>query len=114
MKTPRLRAATPLCTHGSRARLLRLVLLGFATLSSLAAVESQATAQAAKTESEDAVDGEIISLTAYNVKADRIEDFGLRVDAQPYKDSARPNAVMLWFTTFVPLVTAIVPNTAAA
>lgn len=103
----------------SRANRLRafsflLVLLGVAPIPPLAAAEPQASTQPAKAEPEDPADGDIISLTAYNVKADRIEDFGLRVDARPYKDSSRPNAVALWFTTFAPLITAIVPNTAAA
>jgi hypothetical protein len=57
---------------------------------------------------------EVISLAAYNVKADRIEDFGLRVDSRPYHDSARPNVVTIWFTSFAPVVTAVLPNTAAS
>jgi hypothetical protein len=62
---------------------------------------------------DDAADDDaIVSLAAYNVKADRIEDFGLRVRGTVV--SGHPNAVTIWFTKFSPLITAVVPNTAAA
>ncbi|HUR58435.1 MAG TPA: hypothetical protein VM029_12035 [Opitutaceae bacterium] len=55
---------------------------------------------------------DVISLAAYNVKADRIEDFGLRVESMGH--SGRLNPVTVWFGRYTPTITAIVPNTAAA
>lgn len=57
---------------------------------------------------------EIVSLAAYTVKADRIEDFGLRVERLYTYSGKRPNGVTVWFSKFAPKITAIVPNTAAA
>lgn len=64
-------------------------------------------------EAEDSDTPEVTSLAAYNVKADRIEDFGLRVTHWTYSDK-RPNVLTVWFTTFAPKITGVVPNTAAA
>jgi hypothetical protein len=114
MNTTRPRHATRPHTGRGCTSFLHLALFSLAALPPLAAAESQATKQPAKAESDDSAEIDILSMTAYNVKADRIEDFGLRVEGLPYKDAARPNVVTLWFTTFAPLITAIVPNTAAA
>jgi hypothetical protein len=57
--------------------------------------------------------GAIISLAAYNVKADRIEDFGLRVESETYSGK-QPSLVTMWFSKFAPKIVAIVPNTAAS
>ncbi len=71
-------------------------------------------------ESPDSADsaesGEITSLAAYNVKADRIEDFGLRVQGTMYHvtKTSKPNIATIWFYDFAPIVTSVLPNTAAA
>jgi hypothetical protein len=62
---------------------------------------------------DDSDEEPIFSLGAYNVKADRIEDFGLRVRSEPYVGSD-PNLATMWFARFSPMITAVVPNTAAA
>jgi hypothetical protein len=55
---------------------------------SLVATAAEKTAAA---ETEDAADDDaIISLAAYTVKADRIEDFGLRVKSMPLGPSRKP------------------------
>jgi hypothetical protein len=51
-----------------------------------------AAAAAEKSAADNTADGTagddaIVSLAAYNVKADRIEDFGLRIDSAPYPDA---------------------------
>lgn len=56
---------------------------------------------------------EIISLSAYNAKADRIEDFGLRVGSSFYSKPPKTTAGF-FLSKFVPAITAVVPNTAAA
>jgi hypothetical protein len=76
---------------------------------SAAAVPTERAAPADESEEND----EVISLAAYNVKADRIEDFGLRVEAETYSGK-QPNLATIWFSTFAPRIVAIVPNTAAA
>ncbi len=56
-----------------------------------------------------------LSLTAYNVKADRIEDFGLRVESARYPFSSQLTTLTtVWFAKFAPQIIAVVPNTAAA
>ena len=56
----------------------------------------------------------IITMAAYNAKADRIEDFGIRIESAPYPDAARVlTSGSFWFAKFAPLITLIVPNTAA-
>lgn len=56
---------------------------------------------------------EILTLAAYNVTADRIEDFGIRVTSSFY--SRQPKGTVGFFLSkFIPIVTAVVPNTAAA
>jgi hypothetical protein len=73
------------------------------------------TPAAAGDAAESAADSdEIVSLAAYNVKADRIEDFGLRIDSAPYPDASRrlTNAT-LWFAKFAPQIVSVVPNTVA-
>jgi PDZ domain len=58
---------------------------------------------------DDAANDDVISLTAYNAKADRIEDFGVRVWSSVYYGEAKG-----FFWKFAPMVSAVVPNTAAA
>lgn len=56
---------------------------------------------------------DILSLEAYNVTADRIEDFGLRVDWETYSGK-QANPATMWFSTWAPRIRAVLPNTAAA
>ncbi len=57
----------------------------------------------------------IITMAAYNAKADRIEDFGLRVESSRYPAAARMTSLTtVWFAKYAPEIVAIVPNTAAA
>lgn len=65
---------------------------------------------------EAGVDDEpIVSLAAYNVGADRIEDFGIRIESAPYPDAARLlTSGSFWFAKFAPLIATVVPNTAAS
>lgn len=73
------------------------------------------SAEAAAAKEEEADDDDIISLTAYNVKADRIEDFGVRIRPSVYPDASRqPKNVAFLFSKFAPEVTSVLPNTAAA
>ncbi|MEO7414454.1 MAG: PDZ domain-containing protein [Opitutaceae bacterium] len=89
-------------------RLSRIFSLLIATILSFAAPLVTAADEA--TADDDAADNDdLISLTAYNAKADRIEDFGLRVRSSLYSGKPVP---FLW--KFAPLVSAVVPNTAAA
>ena len=53
-----------------------------------------------------------ISLEAYNVTADRIEDFGLRVGWETYSGK-QANLATMWFSTYAPRILAVLPNTAA-
>jgi hypothetical protein len=79
-----------------------------------AAETPKETASANSAGENAAEDDEIVSLAAYNVKADRIEDFGLRIESAPYPDAARRlNNATFWFAKFAPLITSVVPNTAA-
>ncbi len=87
--------------------LFAIVVLGLA--GPLAAAETEPAAAA---DDEAADNDDVISLAAYNVKADRIEDFGLRVRPSAY--SGPTTLVTFWFAKFTPLITAVVPNTAAA
>lgn len=74
-----------------------------------------AAAEPAAASTDEAADDAIVSLAAYNVKADRIEDFGLRIDSAPYPDASRLlTNTSFFFATFAPLITSVVPNTAAA
>lgn len=74
-----------------------------------AAAETTPANDAAPTASED----EIISLAAYNVNADRIEDFGLRVTSSLYSRPPKTTAGF-FLSKFAPIIVAVVPNTAAA
>ena len=62
---------------------------------------------------QDVAGDDITSLAAYNVKADRIEDFGFRVGRAV---SGQYPKTVAGFTVsrFVPIVSAVLPNTAAA
>ncbi|HRE07373.1 MAG TPA: PDZ domain-containing protein [Opitutaceae bacterium] len=98
--------------------LIVLIVLGYAIPLGARGTESRSPEKSPSqaTESvEDAGDEDpIVSLTAYNVKADRIEDFGLRIEAAPYPDAARRlTSGTIWFSKFAPLVTTVIPNTAA-
>ena len=110
------RPTSPLQFRPRRARrLFTFALLALAAPLISAAAEPAATAQVAPPAEEGAENDETISLAAYNVKADRIEDFGLRVRGEPYPLTARRLGVTtIWFAKFAPLITAIMPNTAAA
>jgi len=57
---------------------------------------------------------EIITMAAYNAKADRIEDFGLRVGSSFYSKPPKSTVGFFFATRFAPIITAVVPNTAAA
>jgi hypothetical protein len=116
------------CTTRRRTSLLRrypFFALAFLCLAARApaatAAEPAPARQSAKPDAEDpaANNDDVVSLAAYNVKADRIEDFGFRTDARkadenPAVATKHPNLVTLWFTTFAPMVTEVRPNTAAA
>ncbi len=82
------------------------MLLGMMT--ALVAAEPEAAG-----EGERPRDDDIISLAAYNVKADRIEDFGLRIDSETYSGK-QANLATMWFATYAPRISAVLPNTAAA
>jgi hypothetical protein len=71
---------------------------------------------AATAEANDAADSnDVISLGAYNVKADFIEDFGLRVESVRYPFSSQLTTLTtVWFAKYAPQIFAVVPNTAAA
>ncbi len=87
-------------------------MLGLALLP-VAAVAEQATPPKSVAATDDeTVDGDVVSMAAYNVKADQIEDFGLRVDSAPYP-KANPGGLKVLFSKFAPIITAVVPNTAA-
>jgi hypothetical protein len=91
---------------------LRSTLAILALTGSLVAAAADKTA-AAKTE--DAADDDaIISLAAYNVQADRIEDFGLRVKSRPFGSKPKTAVGFFVLAKFSPVITAVVPNTAAA
>lgn len=77
---------------------------------------AQVPATAGGTESapaSDDPDDEIVSLVAYNVQADRIEDFGLRVGRAVMGEYPKTVAGLM-VSRYVPIVTAVLPNTAAA
>lgn len=59
------------------------------------------------------VNDAIVSLAAYNVQADRIEDFGLRVESETYSGK-QANLATLWFSTYAPRISVVLPHTAAA
>lgn len=62
-------------------------------------------------EDKDDDDGEdLVMLSAYNVKADRIEDFGVRVWGTTYYRGPEKT----FWPKFMPMISAIVPNTAAS
>lgn len=94
--------------------LFSLSLLGILALAGpINAASAEKPAVAAETERMAADDTAVISMAAYNVKADRIEDFGLRV--RPAVRSSYPKtAVGGMLTRYVPIITAVLPNTAAA
>jgi hypothetical protein len=97
--------------------LLALAVLAFVAPSHAVTAERGATdKETAEAAAQDTRDGEaIVSLADYNVKADRIEDFGLRVTSSPYPDASRLLSLgTFWFAKYAPLVTSVVPNTAAA
>jgi hypothetical protein len=78
----------------------------------LAAAEPEPAAAA---DDDAAGNDDVVSLAAYNVKADRIEDFGLRVESVRYPFSSRGTGITTaWFAKFAPEIVAVVPNTAAA
>lgn len=101
---------SPFCrTRANRGKLLfSWVLFLLAGLVAVSAAEKTEQRANAADDSADAADDGVVSLAAYNVKADRIEDFGLRV--------GDPGFV---FTVFVPrpqapFIEAVLPNTAAS
>jgi len=86
------------------------------TLVALAGVVNTFAAEPAAAVTDEGADvDDVISLVAYNVKADRIEDFGLRVESARYPFSAQLTSLTtVWFAKYAPLIYAVVPNTAAA
>jgi hypothetical protein len=89
-------------------------MLSCVALSGAAAETPKETASPSSAGENATDDDEIVSLAAYNVKADRIEDFGLRIESAPYPDASRLlTNTTFWFAKFAPLITSVVPNTAA-
>ena len=74
--------------------------------------EPAAAGQAAPDDDGAASADDVISLAAYNVKADRIEDFGFRVRSVSH--SGPTTLGSFWFAKFSPMITEVVPNSAAA
>ena len=72
------------------------------------------TAEAVTTEAEGTTGDDIITMAAHNAKADRIEDFGLRVESSFYSKPTTSTVGFFFTAKFAPIITAIVPNTAAA
>ena len=108
--TPRHRTLPSRCLPRFVIALLILAVRWVATAAEPAAEPKPAAAVAEDGADDDA----IVSLAAYNVKADRIEDFGLRITSAPSPDASRLlTNTTVWFATFAPLITSIVPNTAA-
>ncbi|MEO6567781.1 MAG: PDZ domain-containing protein, partial [Opitutaceae bacterium] len=90
-------------------------ILAFADLPvALAAESASATEPAATADNDPANNDDIISLAGYNAKADRIEDFGIRVESSFYSKPPKTTAGFFLLAKFVPIITAVVPNTAAA
>lgn len=80
-----------------------------------AAAEKTAPDEDKPAAADEANEGEdVISMAAYNVKADRIEDFGLRVRSRMISGDGKANIATIWFKKFAPVVSEIVPYTAAA
>lgn len=77
------------------------------------AVAAEPAAPEETVEGEATNDEAIISLAAYNVRADFIEDFGVRVQSETYSGKA-VNGATFWFATYAPRISAVLPNTAAA
>ena len=95
--------------------LIAVALLSLAAPFGAVAAERAVPAEPAATAADEATEEDVISLAAYNVKADRIEDFGLRIASAPYPDASRLlTSGTFWFAKFAPLITSVVPNTAAA
>lgn len=87
----------------------RLAIIALALAGGLAAAEPPPKPEVV------ADDNEITSLAAYNVKADLIEDFGLRVQSARYPASNQLTTITtVWFAKYAPEITAVLPNTAAA
>lgn len=100
--------------HGRRLFLGAMLTLA-GPCAAVAAEPEPVPAGEAPAESEGAATDDVISLAAYNVKSDRIEDFGLRVASARYPGSPRQptSLTTVWFAKYAPEVTAVVPNTAA-
>jgi hypothetical protein len=93
-----------------------LAILFFSGASVGAPAEPAATKEETAAEGEDdaAENDGVVSMAAYNAKADRIEDFGLRVHSALYHEERRPNLVTFWFADFAPMISSVLPNTAAS
>ena len=87
-----------------------LPLCAFVLLTCLAPFSAAAAEVDADDNDDAAADNDdIITLAAYNAKADRIEDFGVRVFS-----SVRYRTPGSFWPKYTPMVSAIVPNTAAS
>lgn len=112
----------------SRSHVRGAALCAFAILASahpLAAATADAAPPAEAVAEEDNGDSpdDVVSLAAYNVQADRIEDFGFRIRTRRASDgpsaAGKPSTgyttlVTFWFWRFAPMITQVLPNTAAA
>jgi hypothetical protein len=92
---------------------LALLALADPHLAAAAEAEPASPAEEGATADNAADNDDIISLAAYNVKADRIEDFGIRV--RPGVADKYPKTVVgALLSRYAPIIYAVVPNTAAA
>ncbi|MEO7413905.1 MAG: hypothetical protein ABIZ81_11155 [Opitutaceae bacterium] len=88
------------------------IVVGLACMPWAVAADSPPPKQTSVAE-DDVENDDVISLAAYNVKADRIDDFGLRVRMAP--KSSYPKTLVGFLTSrYVPMVWSVTPNTAAA
>jgi len=104
--------------RGTRRRRLRLgsgfLLFAIATLLLAGPIVVAAAEPAATADSDAADNDDLVILAPYNVKADRIEDFGIRVGSSFYSKPPKSAVGFFLAAKFAPIITAIVPNTAAA
>lgn len=106
---PRLQLRLPL---GFPLLLLALALPGLAR--PLSGAEPAAAGEKTGAAADDAADSDdIVSLAAYNVQADRVEDFGIGAMDTFYPRQPKSGMSAL-FSKFAPIVVAVRPNTAAA
>lgn len=93
-----------------RRPLLRIIALSLLTGSLMAAAP-----KAESTKGAEAGQDDIITLEAYNVQADMIEDFGFRVWVEATRSGKHPKSMaQMMVTKFTPRISAVLPNTAAA